>query len=305
MKARYGFIGLGIMGAPMAERLLARGAQLFVTNRTKEKATELCQRGAIWADSPADVAEHSDIVFTMLSTPEVLEHIAVGEKGVLKGLKKTSVHVDCSTVSPALTERLQKMYEKEGCSFYHAPVLGGVAQIQEGSLLTFLGGTGYRFEEVHTALRSWSGRIWHFENIRQATLLKLMSNSIIAGLISSLVQALVVGAKGGIAPETFLEVLSFSQLNAPTFQKKGKAILERDFAPRFFIDHLLKDINLMLGVAEELGVPMPVLEAIQKLFREAQEKGLGREDYAAVVKVLEGKAGVLVQGGSGKVTAAH
>ncbi len=295
MGERIGLIGLGLMGSAMAERLLKAGFSVSVFNRTKEKASSLLAQGALWRESPAAVASNVDVVFSMLSTPSVLKSSSLGTDGILSGLAKNGIHIDCSTVSPEVTGFLEKEYMQHGCRFLHAPVLGSTAQAADGSLLLFVGGNEEAFHRAEYILQTLGKKIWYFPSIEQAAIMKLMCNSMIAGLIASLVQALVLGKKAGIDPRTFLEVLSFSQLNAPTLQLKGAAIIERNFSPRFFVEHLLKDITLLVEAAASLGVPVPVIEEIQKLFIEAKNSGWEKEDYCAVVKVLEQKAGIEVR----------
>jgi 3-hydroxyisobutyrate dehydrogenase-like beta-hydroxyacid dehydrogenase len=283
------------MGSAMAERLLKAGFSVSVYNRTKKKADPLLVQGAHWCESAAAAAASTDVVFSMLSTPEVLTSVALSTDGILSGLPKNGIHIDCSTVSPDATGFLEKEYIKHGCRFLHAPVLGSTAQVADGSLLFFAGGDEAAFHLVENILQTLGKKIWYFPSLEQATTMKLICNSMIAGLIASLVQALVLGKKAGIDPRTFLEVMSFSQLNAPTLQLKGAAIIERNFSPRFFVEHLLKDIVLVADTAASLGVPVPVIEEIRKLFIEAKNSGWGKEDYSAVVKVLEQKAGIEVR----------
>ena len=131
MKERIGFIGLGIMGTAMATRMIQAGYDVAVYNRTKEKAESCLKLGARWCSTPRAVAQSCDILFSMVSTPAVLEEIALGSTGVLSGLRTGALHIDCSTVSPELTRRLEDEYVRRGRSFLHAPVLGGVAEIKE------------------------------------------------------------------------------------------------------------------------------------------------------------------------------
>ncbi len=140
MKEKIGFVGLGLMGTQMATRLLTARYQLFIFNRTKEKADTLISQGATWCDSPAVVASQVGIVFSMVSTSFALEEVALGKNGILSELRPGDIHIDCSTISPELTKRLADEYQKKGCFFLHSPVLGGVSQVIEGTLLLFVGG---------------------------------------------------------------------------------------------------------------------------------------------------------------------
>lgn len=294
MKEKIGYVGLGLMGAPMASRLLKAGHQLFIFNRTKQKAEQLIAEGAQWCDSPASVASQSEFIFSMVSNPDALKKIVEGENGILPSMKKGQIHIDCSTVSPEITKHLFEIYKKKGCHFLHSPVLGGVSQVIEGSLLLFVGGEEEAFKRVEVILRSLGSKIWHFKDVEQATITKLLCNSFISGMVIVLAQALVLAKKAHINPHTLLEIISHSHLNAPIYQTKGASMLEHNFTPRFFIEHLMKDINLALDVAKSFSVPMPANETAQQLFVKAINAGLAKEDYSAIIKIFEAQAGVTV-----------
>jgi len=287
MKPTLGFIGLGMMGLPMATRLLNAGYSLKVNNRTKQKAEPLLSKGALWCDTPAAVAEQSEIVLSMVSTSEVLKEISAGQKGILPGLKKSGVHIDLSTVAPAVTRELERAYRSGGKFFLHSPVLGSIPQATEGTLLLFVGGDEEAFQQSEEILKTLGKQLWRFDHVEQATHTKLLCNMFIAGMITTLTQALVFAQKAEVNPRTLLEVLSHSALNSPMYQTKGASIIDRNFNPRFFLEHMLKDINLMLDAAKDLGAPLPAIEVSQELFARASQMGLGKEDYSAVVKALE------------------
>ena len=295
MKEKIGFIGLGLMGTPMAFRLLNAGYSLFVFNRTKQKAEPLILQGAVWCDSPARVAAQVEIVFSMVSTPSALEEIAIGKNGILSGIRQGTIHIDCSTVSPEITKQLEEKYKIKKCHFIHSPVLGSVSQVVEGSLLLFVGGEEEAFRRVESTLKTLSSKMWRFVHAEQATIAKLLCNSFISGMAVILSQALVLAKKSDINPQTLLEIISQSQLNAPMYQTKGSSIIARNFTPRFFVEHLYKDINLVLEVARTLDVPMPASKTAQQLFAQAIKSGLAKEDYSSIIKILEAQAGIEVK----------
>ncbi len=283
---KVGFIGLGLMGTPMANRILNAGHTIYVFNRTRQKAESLIKQGALWCDSAAEVAEKSEIVISMLSTPDVLENVALGKKGILEGAGAGVVHVDCSTVSPSLTKRLHEKYQSKKCSFLHSPVLGSVPNASEGSLLLFVGGEAEAFQKVESVLRLFGRHIWRFERVEQASNTKLLCNFFIASMISGLAQGLVFAERNTIDPKIILDILNHSSLGAPTYQTKGEMMIERNFTPRFFLEHMLKDIRLLLDSANTSGSSMPSAEVAMKLYEKASALGLSKEDYSAVIKVL-------------------
>lgn len=291
MQDRLGFIGLGMMGSPMAKRLLKVGSQLSVYNRTRQKADDLVAQGARWCPTAADVGAQSDIVFSMLANPDVLRETALGRHGIIEGLKPSCVHVDTSTVSPTVIRELAQQYKERGCQFIHSPVLGSIPQASDGTLLIFAGGDAGAFQKVEPALKTLARQIWRFEHPEQATHLKLVCNLFIAGMITTLGEALMFAERADVDGQTVLDVIGQSQLTAPMYQTKGAAILKDNFAPRFYLDHMLKDINLMLDAARDVEAPLPAIQITQQLFVEAQQAGHGHEDYSAVVKALQARGG--------------
>lgn len=287
MSQQIGFIGLGMMGKPMAMRLLGKGFPLHVYNRTRDKATDVLEKGAIWCESPRVVMEKSSIVISMVADSQALEEISIGSSGLLEGATTGKIHIDMSTVLPTTTERLEQEYQRRGAVFLHAPVLGSVPHAAEGQLLIFVGGnrsTANRCESIFSIL---GRRVWYFDEITKAGHLKLICNLFIASMITALSEGLVLSEKAGVPSSIVLEVLKESALNAPMYQTKGESIRERNFTPRFLLTHMLKDANLILESAQKFGLSFPTLSSIRDLFAEAHSLGLGGEDYSAIVKVLE------------------
>lgn len=287
MKQALGFIGLGLMGQAMAMRFQEAGYKLFLYNRTKSKSDSLVAGGATWCDSPADVARNVEFVFSMISDDNALRTITIEASGTLESLAKESVHIDMSTVSPFLTKELATKFSKRGVHFLHVPVLGSIPNIQEGSLLLFVGGEEGAFKRAEPLLRILGNRIWQFPSIEQASHMKLICNSFIAGMIVTLTQAIVYSTKVEIDPSTMLDILRHSALNSTMYQTKGKAIIEGNFKPRFFVEHMLKDITLALQAANAVGASMPGLETAKGLFERAMKAGLAKSDYSAIVEVMK------------------
>jgi 3-hydroxyisobutyrate dehydrogenase-like beta-hydroxyacid dehydrogenase len=295
MEMRIGFIGLGMMGKPMAMRLLERGFSLCVYNRTPEKARDLVDKGARKSESPRSVMEESDVVVSMVSDSKSLDEITEGDRGTLAGVSPGKVHIDMSTVSPSTTEKLGEAFKKKQAVFLHAPVLGSVPEATGGTLLVFVGGdreTSRRCESIFNAI---GRRVWYFDEVTKASHMKLICNLFIASMLTVLSEGLVFGQRVGVPPKAILEVLKESSLAAPTYQAKGNAMLRRDFSPRFMVTHMHKDVNLILDAASAADVPLPPVEAIRQLYSDAKSLGYGNEDYSAVIKVLERAANVQVK----------
>lgn len=292
MEQRLGFIGLGMMGFPMAKRLMKAGSGFSVYNRTRSKAGELLAGGALWCESPAVVATNSDIVFSMVANPDALREIALGSNGILASLNPDSIHIDTSTVSPSITRHLSQQYTERGCRFLHAPVLGSIPQATDGTLLMFAGGDSDAYTIAEPYLRLLAKQIWKFDVAEQATHMKLICNLFIAGMITTLGQALMFAEKAHVDQQAMLEIIGQSQVSSPMYQTKGTSIVQNNFTPRFFLEHMLKDVNLMLDAAREVHAPLPAIEIAQQLFVEAERAGFGREDYSAVVKALRARGGM-------------
>ena len=287
MDTRVGFVGLGMMGSAMAERIEKSGYALAVYSRTREHTTAFVKRNAVLCETPASAGRSCGIVLSMISNSSVLESISLGSEGILSGLPVGGIHVDMSTVSPEVTGLLEETYAERSRFFLHCPVLGSVPQAAEGSLLLFAGGAEEPFRAVEPILTKLGRRIWRFEQAAHASTLKLVCNSFIAGMITTLAQALVVARAAGLSGETLLEVVGQSAFNSPMLQAKGASMLARNFAPRFFAEHMLKDISLLLDSATSLGCHLPALEAARLLYEGAVAEGLGKEDYSTLIKILE------------------
>jgi 3-hydroxyisobutyrate dehydrogenase-like beta-hydroxyacid dehydrogenase len=294
MEMKIGFIGLGVMGKPMAMRLLERGFSLCVYNRTPEKTQDLVDKGARKSESPRSVMEGSDVVISMVSDSRSLDEITEGDGGTLAGVSPGKIHIDMSTVSPSTTEKLGETFRKKQAFFLHAPVLGSVPEATSGTLLVFVGGDRETLRRCEPIFNALGRRVWYFDEVATASHMKLICNLFIASMLTVLSEGLVFGQKVGVPPRAVLEVLKESSLAAPTYQTKGDAMLRRDFSPRFMVTHMYKDVNLILDAARAAGVPLLPVEAIRQLYSDAKSLGHGKEDYSAVIKVLERASNVQV-----------
>jgi 3-hydroxyisobutyrate dehydrogenase len=289
---RVGLVGLGVMGLPIAERLLSAGHKTYVHNRTPEKADPLLKRGAIWAESPAEAARESEIVLSMVSDPAAVEAVSLSESGILSGLGPESVHCDLSTVGPGSANQMAAAYAERGRRFVQAPVLGSKRQVEEGVLLVFGGGAEEDVQRCEPVWKAFAARVWHLPTAEQAATTKLACNLLIAHMILGLGQSLIFAKKGGVSPAKILDILDASALGAPMYRSKGATIAERNFNANFYVQHMLKDLSLAADAGRETGTPLPLNALSRELFIAAAQQGWGHEDYSAVVKVLEQMAGV-------------
>ena len=283
MKPTLGFIGLGLMGGPMAMRLLDAGYTVHIFNRTKEKAASLITKGALWNDSAADLAKNADIVFSMVTNDTAVREVT---NAVQSGLRPGGIHVDCSTVSPSLTSDIEQEYDSTKRFFLHSPVLGGIKEAAAGELLVFTGGSEEAFVRCEEALAVIGKKTWRFPKAALASHTKLIMNSFIAGMMATMGQALSYANKAQIDGKTILDILNSSKLNSASFQAKGKLMVEQQFTPSFFLENLLKDTNLFRDAASTIDLSTPVADTVKALLEKGVARGYGKEDYSAIVKVF-------------------
>jgi len=296
MKPSLAFIGLGTLGAVVAERLLEMGFPLIVYNRTPAKTEALIARGATRADSPRKAAACAELVLSMVSDSAALEDVALSPEGVLVGLPVGGIHADMSTVARRTTRQLEARYRAAGKTFLHAPVLGSKLQARTGTLRIFIGGAPAARARCRPVFEALGQHRWEWDEAERATAMKLAVNLMLGSMMVALVEGLVLARAAGVEPATLLEVLRGSALDAPMYQRKGSTILERNFVPSFFLRHMRKDFELMLEASAELGVPLPTIAAARELYVAAQARGYGEQDYSAVIRFLEELAGVEVRG---------
>jgi len=292
MQPRIGFAGLGLMGSRMARQFLAKGFPLTVWNRTPEKCEPLAAAGARVARTPRELAEGSDVVVTCVADPNAVGRIVFAEDGVRAAARPGFRYLETSTVSPGLARRVAEVLRSKGADMLEAPMTGSKTGAEKGTLLFMTGGARAVHEELMPVMMAMGSRAIHCGEIGQASVVKLIGNTIISFMLEGLCEGLVVGRKAGLSIETMLEVIMASGYASPYFTFKGGAIARRDWDTHFSIDLLVKDQGLMLDEAGARGAPMPGLAAIREVFQAARAQGFGAEDIAAVVKAVEAAAGM-------------
>ena len=292
MQPRIGFAGLGLMGSRMARQFLAKGFPLTVWNRTPEKCEPLAAAGARVARTPRELAEGSDVVVTCVADPNAVGRIVFAEDGVRAAARPGFRYLEASTISPGLARRVAEVLRSKGADMLEAPMTGSKTGAEKGTLLFMTGGARAVHDELMPVMMAMGSRAIHCGEIGQASVVKLIGNTIISFMLEGLCEGLVVGRKAGLSIETMLEVIMASGYASPYFTFKGGAIARRDWDTHFSIDLLVKDQGLMLDEAGARGAPMPGLAAIREVFQAARAQGFGAEDIAAVVKAVEAAAGM-------------
>jgi 3-hydroxyisobutyrate dehydrogenase-like beta-hydroxyacid dehydrogenase len=289
---KIGFLGLGTMGAPMANNLRKSGHAVTVWNRTAAKAEPLVKKGAKSAPTPREAASGQDLVFLCLSDEKAVEAVLDGADGVLAGLQKGAVLVDVSTAGVRSAKEVEEKVNARGASFVAAPLLGSKAAAEKAQLTIVAGGPAAAREKARPALRALSARVIELETAPHAALMKLVVNSVGGAMMAAYAEALALGASGGIDLAKMVETLQASGFHSPLFLMKGEQILARDWTPRFAVALAEKDQRLAQEAAKDQGARMPVNAAVRALFGDAIQAGHGGDDMASVADVYFGWAGV-------------
>jgi 3-hydroxyisobutyrate dehydrogenase len=288
---RVGFIGLGVMGKPMAINLLRAGYPLTVWNRTKSKMGELIAMGAYGASSPKEVAERSDVVITMVTDSPDVEDVILGPNGVIHGARPGLIVIDMSTISPKVTRRIADELSKKGVKMLDAPVSGGERGAREATLSIMVGGPREAFEECLPILETLGKKITYMGPTGMGQTAKLCNQVICALNIQAVCEGLMLGAKAGLDLRRLLEAVSAGAASSWMLINLGPKMIERDFKPGFKIRHQQKDLRLALELAAELNLPLPGTALVQQILRIAEAEGLGEEGTQAAIVAMEKIAG--------------
>jgi 2-hydroxy-3-oxopropionate reductase len=287
MAEKVGFIGLGIMGKPMAKNLMQAGYELAVHNRSPEKTQELAREGATAAESPREVAGQSDIIITMLPDSPDVREILIGEGGVLEGIEEGALVVDMSTISPVVTEELAAAIGEKGASMLDAPVSGGDVGAIEGTLSIMVGGSEANFERAKPLFEVMGKTVTHVGPTGAGQVTKACNQIVGALTIEAVSEALVLGSKGGVAPEKILDVLSGGLAYNKIMEVKREKLLSHAFEPGFRAELHHKDLGIALAAGREYGVALPVTAIVDQMLLSMKRKGWGGEDHSALLKVIE------------------
>jgi 3-hydroxyisobutyrate dehydrogenase len=278
------FLGTGLMGEPMAQRLLAAGHKLNVFNRTTLKTEKLCKNGAVLVFKPADAIKESEIVITMLSDySAVCDVLCTKKKTDFKG--KTVIQM--STISPDESLLLKERVKSLGGEYMEAPVLGSIPQAKDGSLIIIVGATEEQFQKNKIILESTGNKIFLVGEVGKASAAKLALNQLIATTISSFAMTLGYVRKKEIDPEKFMEVLRGSVLYAPTYDKKLSNMLNDKYdTTNFSLKNLLKDVNLIANQFISSGVDTTILESVRKILENGIQQKLSDKDYTVLYRII-------------------
>jgi len=290
--ATLGFIGLGAMGSRMARRLLDAGHPVVGYNRTARKAELLVASGMKLASSPRQVAEASDVVFSMVSNTEALEAIAHGPDGVLAGLRSGVTWVEMSTVSPSATRRLAAAAAARGATVLDAPVSGSVFTLEQGQLSIMVGGDAATLERVREYLLAIGPTVIHVGPLGLAATMKIATNLGLAVQMLAFSEAVLLAEKAGISRERAVETLLKSVVASPMLKYRGPFVLRMPEEAWFDVPMMQKDLDLALELGHQVGVPLPTTALTQSMLTAARALGLGEHDFAVIFDVLARLSGL-------------
>ena len=297
MKKRVGFIGLGIMGKPMAKNLLKAGFPLVVFSRSKGSVAELVKEGALSADSSKGVAERAELIITMLpDSPEVKE-VVLGEGGVIQGVKPGAVVIDMSSINPLVTQEIARTLDVKGVKMLDAPVSGGETGAIQGTLAIMVGGEKKVFEDCLEILKAMGKNIVHVGGIGAGGYVKLVNQIIVALNIASVGEAFCLGVKAGLDPQVIYQAIRGGLAGSQVLETKTPMIFQRNFKPGFKIKLHQKDLQNALSTAKDLGVPLPLSSFVQQIFVSLRTEGRGDEDHSALATFFEKMAQVEIKSG--------
>jgi 3-hydroxyisobutyrate dehydrogenase-like beta-hydroxyacid dehydrogenase len=290
--AELGYVGLGVMGGGVVRRLLAAGHSVTVWNRTADKAESLLAAGAQWAGSPREVAERSEVVFSMVTNTAAVQAVCRGPEGILVGLEPGKAYVDMSTASPANTRSLAAQVAERGAVLTHAPVSGSVLPLEQGTSSVMVGGDLETFERVRPILEAISPKVFHLGPSGAAVTMKIATNLSLAVQMLAFSEGVLLAEKSGIARETAVDVMTHSAIGSPMLQYRGPFVLQLPCEAWFDTNMMQKDLLLALDLGRELDVPLPTASVTNQWLTAARAMGFGDADFAAVFQTLARVSGV-------------
>ncbi len=294
--AKLGFLGLGIMGYPMARHLLEAGHEVALWSNTAAKARELANTpGGVFCKAPRQVGEFAECIFLCVGNTRMSREVILGTDGIAAGARPGAVIADASTISPSESRAIGSQLAARGVHYLDAPCTGSKAGAEGGTLTFMIGGDREVFERTRPWFEPMGKQLYYCGGPGLGLHAKLTQNLILANLLQGFNEGMVLAAKAGVDPRLMLEILNNSAARSGMISAKAPAVFARNFATNFSVKWMHKDIDLMIESGEDLGVPLPLTALTQQMVRAALGQGLGEEDMCSTIKVMERIAGVEVK----------
>ena len=284
---KIGFIGLGIMGKPMSKNLLKAGYSLVVYDIFKDSVKEVVEAGAEEGFSPKDVAQRTELIITMLPNSPHVKTVMLGENGVLEGLKGGSIIIDMSSIAPLASKEVAGEAAKKGVEMLDAPVSGGEPKAIDGTLSIMVGGKKEIFDKCSDILSKMGKSVVLCGEIGAGNTTKLANQIIVALNIAAMSEALTLGTKAGVDPETIYKAIRGGLAGSTVLDAKAPMVLDGNYKPGFMIDLHIKDLANAIETGHDVGVPLPLTSQIMEILQALKVDGCGQNDHSAIVKFYE------------------
>jgi 2-hydroxy-3-oxopropionate reductase len=292
---KIGFIGLGIMGKPMAANLIKAGHELVVSAHNEAAASELAQLGASTARTPREIAAQVELVITKLPNSPQFRDVALGTDGIMGGARSDLIYVDMSSIAPAVAQEVAQALGERGVKMLDAPVSGGEPKAIDGTLSIMVGGDREAFDQVHDVLAAMGGSVVHVGDIGAGNTTKLANQVIVALNIAAVSEALVLAQKAGVAPGAVVEAIRGGLAGSAVLEAKAPMMLAHEFKPGFRINLHIKDLNNAMDTSEDIGAPLPLTAAVLDVLRLLDAEDHGGEDHSGLVQYYEELAGTRLE----------
>lgn len=296
---KVGFIGLGVMGRRLARRLHDAGYELKVYDVLEDAVGEFQKLGAAVGDSPGDVAADNEIIVMSLPNSRIVTDVVLGEEGILSKAKAGTIIVDLSSITPKAIRYIYKVISPKGIEILDAPVSGGSAGAEAGTLSIMVGGKKEVLDKAMPILKIIGKTIYHVGDVGAGDTMKLVNNLLLGANMAATAEALALGAKAGLNPGVMFEIISNSSGSSYALQAKyPRFIAQGNFEPGFMVDLQYKDLQLAVDTAKDLGLPLVMGNMAQQIYEMAKAEGLGQKDISSVINLYEKWSGVAVRGDS-------
>lgn len=288
-KNSVGWIGTGVMGAPLCGHLLAAGASLYIYSRTRAKAEPLLAQGAHWCTSPAEVAAQAEVIFTMVGVPAEVERVYFAEDGIFSTLRSHAIVVDMGTTPPGLTRKIAERAQQMAASAVDAPVSGGDVGARNAALSIMAGGEAEAMSRLQPWFACMAKAVNHMGPAGAGQHTKMCNQLVVAGTMIGVCEALVYAAKSGLDCEQLVNAIRPGAAACWTLENLAPRINRDDFASGFMVDHFVKDLGIALQEAEALGLHLPGLALAHDLYKKVQQLGHGHSGTQALVLALQSR----------------
>ena len=291
---KLGFIGLGIMGKPMAKNLLKAGHELVVLDMNKAAVDELISAGAESASTPAEVGSRTDVIITMLPNSPHVKTVVLGENGLIDSAAKGKVLIDMSSIAPLASQEVAEALGKKGMEMLDAPVSGGEPKAVDGTVAVMVGGKKEVFDANKEIIEPMAGSVVYVGKIGAGNTTKLCNQIVVALNIAAVSEALVLAKKAGVSPDLVFQAIRGGLAGSTVMDAKAPMMMDRTFDPGFRIDLHIKDLANALDTSRSVGVPLPLAAQAMEIMQAIKQDGCGVEDHSSMVKFYEKLANVKV-----------